>query len=60
MITRAAIDDLFRLANSHQPVLIEMVPDPFKRDLLTFIEGRTIVKSDDKWAVLPQDYYSRE
>jgi hypothetical protein len=49
------IDKAFELGNG-KPVFIQHVPVELQRDLLSFIEGRTLAQYENQWAVFPQDY----
>lgn len=49
------IDKAFELGDG-KPVLIQHVPVELQKDLLSFIEGRTLAKYENQWAVFPHDY----
>ena len=49
------IDRAFELGDG-KPVLIKNVPIELQKDLLSFVEGRTLAKLENQWAVFPRDY----
>jgi hypothetical protein len=47
---------VFRLKNTKQPVPFSVIPEPLKKDFLSFIQYRAVIKRNGQFMVQPNDF----